>query len=360
MWQEREKTLILAGALLGAVLTAGCTMTAGNAGPARAAVDKAAIEVAAEAGRKPAEAAGANADKKAQGAAAVDKPAPEKAAPAEAGTQPPREKPKEKPLTAKQLAEQKGKAQAGEVVIAAEDLSNLQLSSPSVPVYDKLFLWDRMERGLPLSLSGLRPYYNGKTAYLTFDDGPDDENTPAILDILKQEGVPATFYLVGTSVETYPEVVKRIYNEHHAIGNHTYNHHYDYLYSSLDNFVYQLELTDKAIHKIIGVRPLIVRAPGGAAGSFEEWWWDKLDGYGYSARDWNVSSQDATGEPVTAQDLVNNVDAQTDDGKESAIVLMHSSSGHEATVQALPGIIRVLRSKGYHFGVVTPMTPEPW
>ena len=78
-------------------------------------------------------------------------------------------------------------------VIAADDFSNLQLSDPTVPVYDRYTLSERRAKGLTTVMPDLTPYKEGKVVYLTFDDGPDDKNTPAILDILKENGVHATF-----------------------------------------------------------------------------------------------------------------------------------------------------------------------
>ena len=155
-------------------------------------------------------------------------------------------------------------AQAGkDYIVAADDLSNLQLDDPTKPVYDQYIIWERQEKGLPIVLPDLDPYYTESTVYLTFDDGPDDKITPQILDILKAEGVKATFYVCGNMVEANPEVLKRIFNEGHAIGNHSYNHRYDELYKSPWSFMEQIIKTDTAIKDVIGVRPFIIRAPGG-------------------------------------------------------------------------------------------------
>ena len=116
-------------------------------------------------------------------------------------------------------------AQEGkDYIVAADDLSNLQLNDPTIPVYDKYIIWERQEKGLPIILPELEPYEAESVVYLTFDDGPDDKITPQILDILKAEGVKATFYVCGNMVDAYPDVLKRIFNEGHAIGNHSYNH----------------------------------------------------------------------------------------------------------------------------------------
>lgn len=259
-------------------------------------------------------------------------------------------------------------AEAGEAeeaparVLAADDLSNLQLDAPNVPVYDAHTLAERRQEGLAVTLPALTPYREGKVAYLTFDDGPDDKNTPAVLDVLKEAGVKATFYVTGAQAEAHPDVLRRIYAEGHAIGNHSYDHRYEKLYPSVDGFFREMERTDEVIYGILGVRPLILRAPGGRIGHFTAAYAPALQAHGYVEHDWNVSSADAAPGHPTAQDFIDNITGETEGEAtaHTAIILMHSSEGHEETVKALPEIIRVLREKGYAFGVVTPMTPQPW
>ncbi|SFT49843.1 Peptidoglycan/xylan/chitin deacetylase, PgdA/CDA1 family [Selenomonas sp. GACV-9] len=244
-------------------------------------------------------------------------------------------------------------------ILADSGLANLQLDTPSLPVYDQYTIAERRAKNLPTQLPQLQPYKEGKVAYLTFDDGPDDKNTPAILDILRENDVPATFYVTGAHAELHPDVLKRIFDEHHAIGNHSYDHDYKKLYPSVDGFLAEMQKTDDIIKNIIGFRPLILRAPGGVVGHFTEAYRTALTANGYVEHDWNVSSADAAPGHPTAQDFIGNIDSQTDN-KDFAIILMHSSEGHEETVKALPEIIRILKAKGFTFGVITPMTPQPW
>jgi peptidoglycan/xylan/chitin deacetylase (PgdA/CDA1 family) len=199
---------------------------------------------------------------------------------------------------------------------------------------------------------------DGKVVYLTFDDGPDDKNTAAVLDILKQEGVKATFYVLGKNVKAYPETTKRIFDEGHALGNHSYDHDYKRLYASAESYLAEMEQADDAIYELLGVRPLITRAPSGRMGNFTSAYENIITASGYVEHDWNVSSADAAPNHPVAQDFIDNISGQA--VMDSAIILMHSSAGHEETVKALPEIIRVLREKGYTFGVITPMTPQPW
>ena len=247
------------------------------------------------------------------------------------------------------------------VILADASMSNLQLSDPSLPVYDKFTRAERRANGMSTALPNLTPYRQGKVAYLTFDDGPDDVNTPFILDTLKAYGVPATFYVVGRSVQTYPDVVKRMYEEGHAIGDHSYNHDYDNLYASSANFIGQMERTDEIIKNLIGVRPLIMRAPGGSAMGLSSDFWKSLKDYGYVEHGWNASAEDSTGRYFYAHEFIANIDDHTSKYcGDTAIVLMHSNYGKGETAKALPQIIDLLKAKGYSFGVITPMTPQPW
>ena len=249
-------------------------------------------------------------------------------------------------------------------VLAKGDYSNLTGESISVdkPVYDRYTIKQRQAKGLPTMLPLLPRYTKEKTAYLTFDDGPDTVNTPAILDVLKAHGIHATFYVLGTMAEKNPTVLKRIFAEGHAIGNHSYDHNYKDLYHSKDSFIAQMQHTDEVIFNILGVRPFIIRAPGGTVGMFTGDYYEALNLLGYVEHDWNVLTEDATPECPSAEEQIHYVDVRTHGSLKDnmALILMHCNSGKEETVRALPGIIATLKAKGYRFGVVSPITPQPW
>ena len=246
-------------------------------------------------------------------------------------------------------------------VLAANDLSNLQLDDVTKPVYDRYTLWERQEKKLPFVLPEIKPYDAEPVAYLTFDDGPDDVITPQILDTLKAENVKATFYVCGNMVDTYPDVLKRIFDEDHAIGNHSYNHDYDELYSTPWAFMEQIIKTDNSIKNIIGMRPLIIRAPGGSNGMFRPDFYTMVADCGYVEHGWNALTEDATpSRPDAYQQVQNVLQDLGENPPRSVIVLMHSNGDKFETAKALPDIIHLLRDKGYKFGVVTPMTPQPW
>lgn len=191
-----------------------------------------------------------------------------------------------------------------------------------------------------------------KVAYLTIDDGPYPDTTPAVLDILEKEGVRATFFVVGRQVEKYPQLVKAEHEAGHGIGNHTYSHDYNQLYQSPAHFLAEIHKTEDLIYNITGLRPRVIRVPGGTAGHFTAEYFNAVDLENYLVYDWNVSAADTSGE-ISADQIVENVKEQTA-GKQRVMILMHDTSGKTATIEALPRIIQYLREQGYAFGVITP------
>ena len=103
----------------------------------------------------------------------------------------------------------------------------------------------------------------GHRVALTFDDGPDHERTPAVLDLLAQRGVRATFFLVGERAETHPELVRRMVAEGHVVGNHSHTHAGLFPLSSLRNTEEELRRTTESLTRITGLRPRLFRPPFG-------------------------------------------------------------------------------------------------
>ena len=146
-------------------------------------------------------------------------------------------------------------------IVANAQLTNVQPADPYTPVYDLLSVQERRQQGLPTALPPITPYKQGKIAYLTFDDGPDNKNTPAVLDILKQQNVKGTFYVVGSFCYAHPDVLLRMFKEGHAIGNHSYSHDYDKLYPNVNNFLNEMFSTEKVLRELLGYRSFIIRDP---------------------------------------------------------------------------------------------------
>src|SRR5699024_3676234 len=102
-----------------------------------------------------------------------------------------------------------------------------------------------------------------KVIALAFDDGPDERFTPDMLDILKKHNVNATFFLLGTRIEKYQNIAKRIANEKHVIGSHTYWHP-DLTKESVDRLVWEINKAEATIESVINMKPQLFRAPYGA------------------------------------------------------------------------------------------------
>ncbi|WP_258166122.1 polysaccharide deacetylase [Paenibacillus sp. PCH8] len=189
-----------------------------------------------------------------------------------------------------------------------------------------------------------------KIVYLSFDDGPG-KHTREVLDILRKEQVPATFFVLGEQAERYPELIRTLVEDGHALGNHTFNHDYKQLYRDFKVFWKQIKQTEEIINRITGFRPNLVRAPGGSYGHFDQSYFDLLKQGGYTVMDWNVDSGDSKRKGVPAKEILRNA-TKVPTGAKSFIVLMHDGGAHAETVKALPDIIRYYRDHGYQFEVM--------
>lgn len=213
-----------------------------------------------------------------------------------------------------------------------------------------LLLTDMFGASVPSVAAAGKSKTSDKVVYLSFDDGPG-KHTSEVLNILRNEDVPATFYVLGEHAERMPGMIKRIVSEGHALGNHTYNHEYNELYRNFETFWQQIKRTEDIINNIVGFRPALVRAPGGTYGHFDQTYFDLLKKGGYAVMDWNVDSGDSKRRNVPASDIV----ARATDvpaGMSSAVVLMHDGGAHAETVKALPDIIQYYKQQGYHFEVM--------
>ncbi len=191
-----------------------------------------------------------------------------------------------------------------------------------------------------------------RKAFLTFDDGPS-ENTEKILDILKQYDVKATFFVMGKNAECHPELIKRIFEEGHAIGNHSYNHNYGYMYSCAENFKEEVEKTTELIGSIIGQENVqkLFRFPGGSFEQSKAPYRQMLSEMGYSFADWNSLNGDADGKAYTHEHIMT-MFQETTIKHEDAVVLMHDTAAKTLTVEALPECIEYLKNYGFTFEAI--------
>ena len=197
-------------------------------------------------------------------------------------------------------------------------------------------------------------YSTEKVAYLTFDDGPSANITPQILDTLKVEGVPATFFVVGQRVRLHPELVKRAYDEGHYIANHSYTHTYSKIYQSVDTIFGEYIDCENAVREALGIpdyKMYLFRFPGGSAGGryadIKADAKDFLNSYSVVHTNWNCMTGDAEGKN-TVEDQMNELKT-TMEGDDTIIVLMHDSSDKQVTADTLPEAIHYLKEQGYTF-----------
>ena len=199
-----------------------------------------------------------------------------------------------------------------------------------------------------------------RVCYLTFDDGPSDK-TLEILDILDKYRVKATFFVIESENIEY---VKNIYAAGHTIGLHTASHDYSIIYSGEDMFFKDITKLSDKIYELIGVRPTLLRFPGGSSNTVSKNYCrgvmtrlvKTVGGRGYSYFDWNISSGDAEC-PTPSYTCIRNKVLTSAADKNSACILMHDSNDKASTVQALPEIIEGMMRMGYS---IEPLKPDTY
>lgn len=186
-----------------------------------------------------------------------------------------------------------------------------------------------------------------KEVYLTFDDGPSTVVTNRVLDVLKAEGVKATFFIVSDRVAGREEVLRRTCAEGHTLGVHSASHIYREIYASEQAFLHDVDKCAAVIEKVTGVSPAVYRFPGGGNSSRERLK-TLLEERGYRVVLWNAVCGDEEIPHASASALYAET-VKTSQGKQSVVLLMHDSAHHTATADALPDIIRYYKEEGYTF-----------
>jgi cellulose synthase/poly-beta-1,6-N-acetylglucosamine synthase-like glycosyltransferase/peptidoglycan/xylan/chitin deacetylase (PgdA/CDA1 family)/spore germination protein YaaH len=199
--------------------------------------------------------------------------------------------------------------------------------------------------------------YQPRKVALSFDDGPDPEWTPKILDVLKKYGVKGTFFVIGEEAEQNVGVLQRTYREGHEIGNHTFTHP-DISEISPGQVDLQLTLTERLFGSKLGVQPLYFRPPysidqepdtNDQAAPV-----DRIQGLGYLIIGNKIDTNDWDEHPrKTPQEITNSVLQQLSDmeahpDRRGSIILLHDGGGDRSvTVASLPLLITSLRARGY-------------
>ncbi len=194
-----------------------------------------------------------------------------------------------------------------------------------------------------------------KRAYLTFDDGPSP-NTDKILDILDSYNIKGNFFVIGCFSDSYKEQYKRILDEGHVMGMHSYSHSYSQIYESCDAFRADLNHIQYTIYDITGYTPSIYRFPGGSNNLVSQVDIHELinilDERDIIYYDWNVNSGDADASMLSKDQIIDNVfegikALDTPEDRNEIMILFHDLAQKKTTVEALPVIIEGLQAQGY-------------
>ncbi len=206
-----------------------------------------------------------------------------------------------------------------------------------------------------------KPDMTNKVIYLTFDDGPSRTITPGILQILREENVKATFFIINHD-DSLNHLIHQAYEEGHTIAIHSYTHNYRHIYSSEMAFFEDLNLMSKKLESITGTKPTITRFPGGSSNTVSRFnagimtrLAKELTNKGYIYFDWNIGSGDAGG-VSSAYEVYQNVTSSLHNG--TNVVLMHDFEGNYYTLNALRDIIHYGKNNGYTFSNITETTPQ--
>lgn len=179
-----------------------------------------------------------------------------------------------------------------------------------------------------------------KICALTFDDGPDDVIMPKILDVLKKNNVNASFFLIGNKVKRLSSVVKAASDDGNLVLSHSYSHP-ELSKLTKEDIKKQIELTENSIYEVTGKRPKIIRPP---YGDLNDTVISAAKDEGYKMVIWSIDTLDWSQKEKS--NIIKNVE---DNIRPGEIILMHCDGDKEATLAALPQIIKDLKGKGYKF-----------
>ena len=183
---------------------------------------------------------------------------------------------------------------------------------------------------------------------LTFDDGPDPVDTAKLLDLLREKGVKATFFVVGKRADQYPEIVSRAWAEGHLVANHTWSHYSLFCFLMPRRLRAEIERGTESVRRSCGVRPRFFRSPVGLRHPLLE---PYLKDAGLEYISWTIRTRDTltANSSVLARRILNK--AASGD-----IILLHDHlpRGTDAMLEALPRVIDELRERGFEFVLVGP------
>jgi peptidoglycan-N-acetylglucosamine deacetylase len=183
---------------------------------------------------------------------------------------------------------------------------------------------------------------------LTFDDGPDPVDTPKLLDLLREKGVKATFFVVGKRADQYPQIVRRIWAEGHLVGNHTWSHNSLFCFLTPRRLRAEIECGTESVRRSCGFRPRFFRSPVGLRHPLLA---PYLQAAGLEYVSWTIRTLDTltSNSRVIARRILNKATS-------GDIILLHDHlpGGTDAMLQALTGVIDELRERGFKFVLAGP------
>ena len=198
---------------------------------------------------------------------------------------------------------------------------------------------------------------NKKVVYLTFDDAPGGDVTRKTLDILKDENVPATFFIIGNQIKGQEDIIIRMKDEGHSIGLHSFTHERSKLYSCTSGFINEMKQVQKALYDVTGENYYILRFPFGTNNSTYRLTNEMVNAVhsnNFKIYDWTQDTLDGAN-PNSSPDTILNRAISTQD---NVVVLMHNAHANKNTSQAIRGIIKYYKNQGYTFDKITVDTPE--
>ena len=204
-----------------------------------------------------------------------------------------------------------------------------------------------------------------KVVYLTFDDGPT-KNTLKNLEVLKNEGVKATFFVIGELAEQNSDILRQVHDEGHEICIHTYTHK-NKIYENKSSYLNDYNKAFEVVTEVLGHEPSkFMRMPGGSSTRVTDKYTlksirDELCDEGLYYVDWNVSLEDAIHKNTPVETLLNTFRKElkkTYIDPNTIIVLMHDGASNSTTPEALPSVIKYFKENGYEFKNFRDITQE--
>ncbi|MET1109498.1 polysaccharide deacetylase family protein [Enterococcus faecium] len=221
-------------------------------------------------------------------------------------------------------------------------LENNEANATNEPI-NKNILKEKIDYTVESSSSQIKNL--DRAIAITFDDGPNEITTPKILDILKRKNIQATFFMLGENVSRNKEIVKRIFDSGHEIGNHSFSHRQLTLLSD-EEIKNEINDTDREIRKITGINPNYIRPPYGSVNkNIAKIGKRPIIEWSVDSRDWQSKNKES---------IINEVKNQVYPG---SILLFHDIQ--EATVEALPEVIDYLYSQNYKLVTIGQLLQSP-